>query len=170
MTGPLVKKYITVILHEHHAILISSSDLTFPFRNPYIEIMCHKTFSIRHILAGNKIVDHSDVVGALPVSAAPTTSSFPTEHLTSINCVKTTARRDEKYLNFGIWCVAYIRDLTVLFISTIEDFFNIKLSSYQHKHHIYTYTLFSNIIYNIYNRYVWTLMSIKGCETQSLNL
>ena len=27
---------------------------------------------------GNKIVDHSDVVGALPVDAAPTTSSFST--------------------------------------------------------------------------------------------
>ena len=29
-------------------------------------------------LVGNKIVDHSDVVGALPVGAAPTTSSFST--------------------------------------------------------------------------------------------
>ena len=27
---------------------------------------------------GNKIVDHSDVVGASPVGAAPTTSSFST--------------------------------------------------------------------------------------------
>ena len=29
---------------------------------------------------GNKIVDHSDVVGASPVGAAPTTSSFSTWH------------------------------------------------------------------------------------------
>ena len=29
-------------------------------------------------LEGNKIVDHSDVVGASPVGAAPTTSSFST--------------------------------------------------------------------------------------------
>ena len=29
-------------------------------------------------LEGNKIVDHSDVVGASPVGAAPTTSSFLT--------------------------------------------------------------------------------------------
>ena len=29
-------------------------------------------------LIGNKIVDHSDVVGASPVGAAPTTSSFST--------------------------------------------------------------------------------------------
>ena len=35
-----------------------------------------KTFNIRLTLGGNKIVDHSDVVGASPVGAAPTTSSF----------------------------------------------------------------------------------------------
>ena len=32
----------------------------------------------RHTLASNKIVDHSDVAGASPVGAAPTTSSFST--------------------------------------------------------------------------------------------
>ena len=37
-----------------------------------------KTSNIRHALVGNKIVDHSDVVGASPVGAAPTTSSFST--------------------------------------------------------------------------------------------
>ena len=40
-----------------------------------------QTYNISHILVGNKIVDHSDVVGASPVGAAPTTSSFSTEHL-----------------------------------------------------------------------------------------
>ena len=34
--------------------------------------------NIRHTLIGNKIVDHSDVVGASAVGAAPTTSSFST--------------------------------------------------------------------------------------------
>ena len=34
--------------------------------------------NIRHTLVGNYIVDHSDVVGASPVGAAPTTSSFST--------------------------------------------------------------------------------------------
>ena len=34
--------------------------------------------NIRHTLVGNWIVDHSDVVGASPVGAAPTTSSFST--------------------------------------------------------------------------------------------
>ena len=32
----------------------------------------------RHTLLGNKIVDHSDAVGASPVGAAPTSSSFST--------------------------------------------------------------------------------------------
>ena len=37
-----------------------------------------KTSNISRTLAGNKIVDNSDVVGASPVGAAPTTSSFST--------------------------------------------------------------------------------------------
>ena len=41
-------------------------------------IIYRKTSIIRRILVGNKIVDHSDVVGAPPVGAAPTTSSFLT--------------------------------------------------------------------------------------------
>ena len=34
--------------------------------------------NIRHTLVGNKIVHHSDVVGASPTGDAPTTSSFST--------------------------------------------------------------------------------------------
>ena len=37
-----------------------------------------KVSNIEGTLVGNKIVDHSDVVGASPVGAAPTTSSFST--------------------------------------------------------------------------------------------
>ena len=37
-----------------------------------------KTSNISRTLVGNNIVDHSDVVGASPVGAAPTTSSFST--------------------------------------------------------------------------------------------
>ena len=71
--------------------------------------------NIRRTLVGDSIVDYSDVVGASPVCAAPTTSSFSTWHLISIYCVKTIACRDEEHLSFGIWCT-YIRDFTVLFI------------------------------------------------------
>ena len=42
------------------------------------EIDYCKTSSISHTLVGNEIVDNSDVVGASPVGAAPTTSSFST--------------------------------------------------------------------------------------------
>ena len=37
-----------------------------------------KTSNISRTLVGNKIVDNSDVVGASPVGAAPTTSSLST--------------------------------------------------------------------------------------------
>ena len=41
-------------------------------------IIYREVSNIRRILVGSKIVDHSDVVGASPVGAAPTTSSFST--------------------------------------------------------------------------------------------
>ena len=42
---------------------------------------CHiyrQISNIRHSLTSNKIVNHSDVVGASPVGAAPTTASLST--------------------------------------------------------------------------------------------
>ena len=39
-------------------------------------ITYRKTSNISRILIGNKIVDHSNVVGASPVGATPTTSSL----------------------------------------------------------------------------------------------
>ena len=38
--------------------------------------MYRKTCNICRTLVGNNIVDNSDVVGASPVGAAPTTTSF----------------------------------------------------------------------------------------------
>ena len=55
----------------------------------------HKTFNIRCTLVGNEIVDHTDVVGALPVGAAPTTSSFSAWHLASRDSAKKTTRQYE---------------------------------------------------------------------------
>ena len=57
--------------------------------------------NISHTLIGNTIVDHSNV------GTAPTTSSFPTYHPTSIDCTETTARRDKRHLSFVIWCALY---------------------------------------------------------------
>ena len=46
--------------------------------SPRDEWAYYKTSNISRILVSNKIVDNSDVVGAPPVGAAPTTSSFST--------------------------------------------------------------------------------------------
>ena len=47
-------------------------------RQGHTYLTYRKTSNIRPTLVGNKIVDHSDVVGASPVGAVPTTSSFST--------------------------------------------------------------------------------------------
>ena len=45
----------------------------------HVTLMIYRQVSnIRCALVGNKIVDHSDVIGASPLDAAPTTSSFST--------------------------------------------------------------------------------------------
>ena len=41
--------------------------------------------NIRRTLVGNGIIDHADMVGASPVDAAPTASSFSTSHLASFD-------------------------------------------------------------------------------------
>ena len=56
---------------------------------------------------GSKFVDPSDVVGASPTGAAPTTFSFLTSHLASIYWAKTTARRDQKQLSFQFNSIQY---------------------------------------------------------------
>ena len=72
-------------------------------------VIYRKVSSIKRTLVGNKIVDHSDEVGASPVGAAPTTSTFSTEQLVSMDWAKTTARREEKHLCCGFECVLYWR-------------------------------------------------------------
>ena len=66
-----------------------------------------KTSNIRRTLVGNKIVDHSDAVGASPVGAALTTSSSSTLHLASRDSANKVARQYENLLSVGIWCVLY---------------------------------------------------------------
>ena len=47
-------------------------------KNGMLLLSLSRVFNISRTLVGNKIVDYSDVVGASPVGAAPTTSSFST--------------------------------------------------------------------------------------------
>ena len=48
------------------------------YLNIYLNCAYRQVFNISRTLVGNKIVDHADVVRAIPVGAAPTTSSFST--------------------------------------------------------------------------------------------
>ena len=66
-----------------------------------------KISNISRTSVGNIIVDNSDVVGASPVGAAPTTSSFSTYHLASMDWADTTTWRDKKHISLGIWCDLY---------------------------------------------------------------
>ena len=54
------------------------------------------------IVVGNIIIDHSGVVVASPFGVAPTTSSFPIEHLVSMDWAEATARRGKNHLSVGI--------------------------------------------------------------------
>ena len=49
----------------------------------------------------------NDVIGASPVGTAPTTSSFSTKHLATMDWAQITERRDEKHLSSGIRCTLY---------------------------------------------------------------
>ena len=71
-----------------------------------------QTSNISRTFVGNKLVDHSDVVGASPAGAAPTDVTYSL--LTSVDWAETTARRDEKHLFFFWFCMAYTRGLMVI--------------------------------------------------------
>ena len=53
--------------------VVSCKSISFLFLEKYRQVS-----NISCTLVGNQIVDHSDKVGASPVGAAPTTSSFST--------------------------------------------------------------------------------------------
>ena len=66
------------IWHVTLVIIIGTTVLV-----PYLQVSnlfedYHQVSNIRRTLVGNKIVDNSDLVGASPVGATPTTSSFST--------------------------------------------------------------------------------------------
>ena len=62
---------------------------------------CH-TSNISGTLVGNKIVDHSNVVGVSPVGATSTTSSFSTW----TPCFNGLGW-DKKHFSVGIWCALH---------------------------------------------------------------
>ena len=60
-----------------------------------LENIYRETSIVSDTLVGNKTVGHSDVVGAWPVDAALTTSSYSIEYLASMDWIKTAAGPDE---------------------------------------------------------------------------
>ena len=82
--------FLWILYHWHHQLMNMVWD------------NYRKTSNIRHTLGGNKIVDHSDVVGASNVSPAPTTSSFSTWHLASRDSAKKAARQYENLLSWDL--------------------------------------------------------------------
>ena len=62
----------TVKFESKHETSTKKVPLRMPFAN------YRQTSNVRRTFVGNKIVYYSDVVGASPVGAAPTTSSFST--------------------------------------------------------------------------------------------
>ena len=77
--------------------------------------------NIRHTLVGNEIADHPDIVEAWPVGAGPTTSSFLTWHLASMDWAKTTPRRDEKHLSFWVLVRLILEDWQYLYCHILSN-------------------------------------------------
>ena len=57
---------------------MSPTAMVLIIRFKFWEKIYRQVSNLRRTLVDNNIVDHSDVVGASPVGAAPTTSSFST--------------------------------------------------------------------------------------------
>ena len=69
--------WIVIVSGSGHGLSLVQRQATFQNHNDFLANY-RKTSNISHTLIGNKIVDNSDVFGASPVGAAPTTSSFST--------------------------------------------------------------------------------------------
>ena len=92
----MIQETMSLIVHDH-----SQDDPWFITVWWYMHFQYRQVSNIRRAWVGNEIVDHSDVAGASPVDAAPTTSSFSIEHLASTYCAKTTGSRVGKTFKFG---------------------------------------------------------------------
>ena len=100
-----VVRMLTMQYRMHHLIMDWSSRQLYEGRLEAHESVAQhllrygETSNIRRTIVGSKIVDHSDVVGASPVGAAPTTSSFSTWHLASRDSAKKATRHE----SFKCW-------------------------------------------------------------------
>ena len=88
--------------------------LTPRINSMYTELAELTTSNIRRTLAGNKIVDHSDVVGASPVGAAPTTSSLSTYNTWLQYNGQMQLQDETKTFMFGDWVRLILGELMVM--------------------------------------------------------
>ena len=69
---------IIIIIDIHWFSESTTHTFKFDLLNLWTKNNYRQVSNIRRTLVGNKIFDHSGVVGASPVGVAPTTSSFST--------------------------------------------------------------------------------------------
>ena len=73
-----VSQYLTKLDSQQEVGKFHRFGFSWPLAPGNIQETYRKTSNISRTLVGSKIVDNSNVVGASPVGAAPTTSSFST--------------------------------------------------------------------------------------------
>ena len=74
---PVTDTFVRLPVYRDVSVVLSTRLPSAWYRSLSRMMYC-QTSDIRRTLVGNTIVDHSDLVEALPVSAAPTTSSLST--------------------------------------------------------------------------------------------
>ena len=139
---------------DWHRPLWLLEPMLFIFNHYYPE-----TSDIRHTLEGNKIVDHSDVVGESPVGADPTTTSFSAWHLASIEWLhkdKCKTRWERvmfwdlvtlywRFYNMSLWC---------------HQLFNFQL----HHHHLVKMSIYAWIILDTGSATGWANTQNDPCH------
>ena len=69
--------FVLIVIHYNASVIYLANSLWIITNDAgFIFLKYHQIVNIRRTSVGNKIVAHSDVIGATPVGAAPTASSF----------------------------------------------------------------------------------------------
>ena len=110
------------------------------YRIGEINLMYRQISNTSHTFVGNWIVDHSDVVGAAPVGAAPSTSSFSTWYMASKDWAKTanckTRRETFKFWDLVRLVLKSWRYLYKIYISQVLNMAS-EQKTYRYVPHIY---------------------------------
>ena len=93
---------------SYNNVMNALSELLAYSGEKYVSQQYCQTYNISCTLVSNKIVDHSDVVGASPVGTAPTTSSFSTKH--RLQCIGQRQLQDKtrRWETFEFWDLVWL--------------------------------------------------------------